>query len=174
MTATVEDIAKELDDETREALVEKMALFDVSSSVHNTTPPVSFNPNRSSHTDRSAPQHMCTPEDVGLSLSDFATATTPDTIERDTPVRVASDLTSIEMNREMEARGVKAAGFFKADAKKLQVEFDGERAKIVEEKKSKAMENMAQEEMELAVERNKTIMSRLLSGELSAWEATQL
>ena len=146
MTATVEDIIKELSDETRSALVDTMQLFD----------------------------HMCQPHDVGLSLEDFAAATTPDTIERDTPKRVASDMSGSELAREMEARGLKASGFASADAKKLQVEFDRERQRIIEEKQARALENVHQEEMELAVERNRTIMARLLSGELSAWEAPEL
>ena len=49
---------------------------------------------------------MCQPEDVGLSLGDFAAATTPNTIERDTPNRIALDLSDMELRREMEARGV--------------------------------------------------------------------
>ena len=117
---------------------------------------------------------MCQPEDVGLSLGDFAAATTPNTIERDTPNRIALDLSDMELRREMEARGLKPTGFKSADAKKLQEEFDTDRARIIEEKKAKAAENAEEEQMELAVERNKTIMSRLLSGELSAWDDSEM
>lgn len=134
MTATVDDIIKELSEETRSALVDTMSLFG----------------------------HMCLPHDVHLSLSDFAAATTPDTIERDMPKRVASDLSGSELAREMEARGLKASGFASADAKKLQVEFDRERQKAIDEKKAAALENVQQEELELAVERNRTIMARMV------------
>jgi hypothetical protein len=100
MAATIEEIAAELEPETRAALIDKMSLFDVSCSSYYIyhlfcmcMSIVLLILSNISHS-----KDIATPEDVGLDVADFEIAKGGADLESQVPVLSASDLTPSELS----------------------------------------------------------------------------
>eukprot|EP00615_Pteridomonas_danica_P000729 CAMPEP_0114336504 /NCGR_PEP_ID=MMETSP0101-20121206/5751_1 /TAXON_ID=38822 ORGANISM="Pteridomonas danica, Strain PT" /NCGR_SAMPLE_ID=MMETSP0101 /ASSEMBLY_ACC=CAM_ASM_000211 /LENGTH=524 /DNA_ID=CAMNT_0001468449 /DNA_START=1 /DNA_END=1576 /DNA_ORIENTATION=- len=113
---------------------------------------------------------IATPEDVGLDAADFELAKGGSDLESQVPVRVAADLSKSDLTDELVRRKLDEGGFGDAPAKRLQIAFDAERQEKLNELVATAADSMEADRKTLAAERNKTVMARLLGGEITAFE----